>query len=382
MMASAKIALENGMRTLCRRFMMDRAGNIALSFAIVSIPLLGAMGAGFDYVRALNLHREIQGNLDAALVAAVKDIGTKDDTALKQQLANWLAAEAEVAGTYELDMSSVVIDKANHAITAKVKASIDTTFLRIFGRETVPVAVQASVVDGKDVETKKPFSMYLVLDRSGSMQWDTDTTYTTTCYVIPSKNWGPYNCTKKYSKIESLKLAVGTMVSQFNDIDPDEKYIRMGAISYSDKAHGPTPLGWGTSAVHSYVNALIANGGTASTDAFKTAYTSLLPDSERKEHEKMNGEKEPGKYIVFMTDGDNNDSKDDTKTKEWCDKARKENIRVFSIAFMAPDKGQALLQYCANTSADYFEANNTAALVAAFEQIGEASSKTPVRLTN
>jgi len=194
---------------------------------------------------------------------------------------------------------------------------------------------------------KKPFSMYLVLDRSGSMLDPTTTSYTTTCYLIPSIKWGPYNCTKRYSKIEALKLAVGLMVSQFNDIDPDKKYIRMGAVSYSDQRQSPTVLNWGTSAVQTYVNALVADGGTSSTGAFELAYTSVLLASEASAHLAKNGEKYPGKYIVFMTDGDNNNSTDDTKTKAWCDKARTAKIRVFSIAFMAPDKGQALLKSCA-----------------------------------
>jgi Flp pilus assembly protein TadG/uncharacterized protein YegL len=381
-MASAKFALCDGLQKLWRGFISDRSGNLALSFAILSIPLLGAMGTGIDYIRALNLHREIQGNLDAALVATVKDIGTKDDAALKQQLADWLAAEAQSSGSYNLDASSVVIDKAGHTITAKVRGTINTTFLRIFNRDTVPVAVQASIIDGVDVEMKKPFSMYLVLDRSGSMQDPTTTSYTTTCYVIPSIKWGPYNCTKRYTKIEALKLAVGLMVSQFNEIDPDKKYIRMGAVSYSDQRQNPTVLNWGTGAVQTYVNALVADGGTASTGAFELAYTSVIQPAEAAAHLSKNGEKAPGKYIVFMTDGDNNNSIDDTRTKALCDKARTDKVRVFSIAFMAPDKGQALLKACANTIADYFEADNTAALVAAFNKIGEESSKTPLRLTN
>ena len=70
-MIARTVTLKTGLKSLCRRFMTDRAGNIAMSFAIISIPLLGAMGVGVDYIRAVNLHREIQGNLDAALVAAV-----------------------------------------------------------------------------------------------------------------------------------------------------------------------------------------------------------------------------------------------------------------------------------------------------------------------
>jgi Flp pilus assembly protein TadG/uncharacterized protein YegL len=380
------IARTKGLRTIlkkaCRRLMTDRGGNIAMTFAIVAVPLLGAMGAGIDYMRALNMHREIQASLDAALVAAVKDIGTKNDTALKQQLSDWLAAEATISGAYTLDTDSVVIDKTSNGITATVRANLNTTFLRILGKNTVAVAVNASVIDGTNVETKNPFSMYLVLDRSGSMAWDTDTTYTTTCYTNPAKKTGPYSCTKKYTKIESLKLATDMMVSQFNTIDPEQKYIRMGAISYSSESYTPQTLDWGTAAVQAYVKALEADGGTNSTNAFKTAYNSVKPSSENEAHKKKNGEENPGKYIVFMTDGDNNDPDSDTQTKKWCDKARKNSIRVFSIAFMAPDKGQALLKYCATAAEDYFAAENTAGLVAAFEAIGQASSKTPVRITN
>ncbi|MBX9455956.1 MAG: VWA domain-containing protein [Rhizobium sp.] len=379
---NACTTLKTTVKSLCRRFMMDRAGNIAMTFAIVSIPLLGAMGVGIDYIRALNLHREIQGSLDAALVAAIKDVDVKDDDTLKKTLTDWLAAEASISDSYTLDTDSVVIDRTNKGITATVRASMGTSFLRILGRDTVAVAVQASVIDGTSVETKNPFSMYLVLDRSGSMAWDTDTTYQTTCYTNTYKKTGAYTCTKKYTKIESLKLAVGMMVDQFVTLDPDEKYIRLGAVSYSDKAHSAESLDWGTTKVHEYVEALIADGGTASTNAFKKAYNSVKPTSENNAHKKKNGEENPGKYIVFMTDGDNNDSSDDTKTKSWCDKARDDGIRVFSIAFMAPSKGQALLKSCATATEDYFEADNTASLVAAFEAIGQASSKTPVRLTN
>ena len=381
MIASAA-RLRTRLKNTCRRLMTDRAGNLAMSFAIISIPLLGAMGAGVDYIRALNLHREIQGSLDAALVAAVKDMGTKDDNALKQQLSNWLAAEATISGAYTLDTNSVVIDKTTNGITATVRANLSTSFLRILGKDTVAVAVNASVIEGTSVETKSPFSMYLVLDRSGSMAWDTDTTYTATCYTNYWKKTGAYPCTKKYTKIESLKLATDMMVDQFNTIDPEQKYIRLGAISYSSESHTPEPLDWGTAAVQAYVQALEADGGTNSTNAFKTAYNSIKPQSENNAHKKMNGEEDPGKYIVFMTDGDNNDPSDDTQTKKWCDKARGDNVRVFSIAFMAPDKGQALLKYCATGTEDYFEADDTAALVAAFEAIGQASSKTPVRITN
>lgn len=367
---------------LCRRFMKDRAGNIAMTFAVVSVPLLGAMGVGVDYIRALNLHREIQGGLDAALVAAVKDIGTKDETALKQQLSNWLAAEATVAGSYTLDTTGVVIDKTNFAITAKVKANVDTTFMRLLGKQNIPVAVQATVVSGADEMKKNAFSMYFVLDRSGSMDENTNTKYTTICTTNRGQQ---YSCEKYYKKMESLKLATADLLDQLDSADPDKKYVRTGAVSYNNVMQSAQKLVWGTDKALSYVNALTSTGTTNSGEAFAEAYNALTvtgSKSEEKTHENKNGVAKPDKYIVFMTDGANNITGADAKTRQYCDKARADGIKVYSIAFMAPTAGQNLLKYCATTSGEYFAAENTAALVAAFKLIGETAAKKLVRLTN
>lgn len=373
--------LKIGFENLCRRFMTNRAGNIAMSFAIVSVPLLGAMGVGIDYMRAVNMHREIQASLDAALVAAVNDIGTKDEKALKTQMANWLAAEATTVGSYTLDTTSVVIDKTNFGITAKVKANVDTTFLRILGKTTVPVAVQASVASGQDpgATSKSAFSMYFVFDRSGSMKEDTKEKYETEC----TKNNGTkYICQKTYTKMESLKLATSSLLTTFTQADPKVELIRVGAVSYNNVMQTPTALAWGVTSVSNYVQALTPTGTTNSGEAFQTAYDALVASTEATAHEKKNGNKTPDKYIVFMTDGENNVNGADTKTKLYCDKARTAKIKVYAIAFMAPKAGEALLRYCATSSADYYEPQDTSSIVKAFENIAKDASKRIVRLTN
>lgn len=372
---------------LSRRFMMDRAGNIAMTFAVVSIPLLGAMGAGVDYMRALNMHREIQANLDAALVAAIKDVGTKDDDAIKQQLANWLAAEASVSGSYELDINSVSIDTSNQKVTATVRANVPTTFMRILGKTTVPVAVNASIIGGETI-TKSAFSMFLVLDQSGSMGDPTNTTY-------QKCNSNGTNCTtKKYTKMESLKIAVASLLTQFDTADPDKKYVRTAAVSYDDWARPASTMEWGTSAASSYVSALQPDGLTDSSDAMDTAYDALRKSTGNKSENSIHNAKNglvPEKFIVLMTDGENtkwsgnrvtDNPEADTATKATCDDAKDKGIKIYTIAFMAPDRGKALLSYCASGNDYNYNVENTAQIVEAFKTIGEQASKNLVRLTN
>lgn len=365
-----------------RRFLADRAGNIAMTFAIICVPLVGAVGAAVDYTRAVNLHREIQASLDSALVAAMAQIEAKNKNkdSIQKHLENWLAAQAALSGSkYTLDSKTVEIDTATHQVTATVKGTVDTSFLKILGISKVPVAVEASVLGGEETTTKNAFSMYLVLDRSGSMDQDTATSYTTTC----TNQYGQqYTCTRVYKKIEALKLAAGDLLSQFDDIDPDRKYVRTGGVSYNNVKQTPSNLAWGTSSVLSYVTALSAGGTTNSGEAMEEAYERLDDDAEDKVHKNMNGTKKPDKYIVLMTDGENNVPGADDKTEKYCDKAKKAKMTVYSIAFMAPAAGQRLLRYCATSSAHYFSADNTKELVEAFKLIGATAAKKLVRLTN
>ena len=189
-------------------------------------------------------------------------------------------------------------------------------------------------------------------------------------------------CTKLYKKIESLKLATADLLKQFADVDPEMKYVRTGGVSYNNVMQAPSNLAWGTSAVLQYVNALTPTGNTNSGEAMEEAYESLKDNEEDKAHDKMNGNKKPDKYIVLMTDGENNVGGADAKTKKFCDKAKTQKMTVYSIAFMAPLAGQSLLKNCATSSGHYFSADNTKELVAAFKLIGATAAKTLVRLTN
>jgi hypothetical protein len=156
----------------------------------------------------------------------------------------------------------------------------------------------------------------------------------------------------------------------------------------------PTGFSWGEDQALTYVNNLQPAGMTDSSVAMATAYQALIDTTAGKDENKIhfakNGVANPKKYIVFMTDGENtkwngytvvDNPEADASTKATCDAARKNNVTVYTIAFMAPARGQALLQYCATTADDYFAAESTAQLVDAFKSIGESSSDNLIRLT-
>jgi hypothetical protein len=140
-------------------------------------------------------------------------------------------------------------------------------------------------------ETQGSVSMFLALDKSGSMDDDLDgQCIKADCNQrlrLRQLQWlrlwhGSWvktdlqqDETNYYSKIEALKIAVGSLTAQLETADPTHIYARTGAVSYDINEYAPSKLAWGTGAVTSYVNALQANGGTNSSDAMDTAYTSL-----------------------------------------------------------------------------------------------------------
>lgn len=164
MIACAR-SLGNGMRNLCRRFMIDCGGNIAMTFAIVSVPLLIAMGMAVDYTRAYNVQAKMGGDLDAALLAAIKQVGTGDEDDIKALVGEWFAAQTELGSGYTLNDDDIVIDTSGHTITAKVSAPVETSFLKIAGINTITVAVLTSVT-GTSTDY---VNVYIVLDKSASM---------------------------------------------------------------------------------------------------------------------------------------------------------------------------------------------------------------------
>ncbi|MBO6919692.1 MAG: VWA domain-containing protein [Rhizobiaceae bacterium] len=195
-------------------------------------------------------------------------------------------------------------------------------------------------------------------------------------------NWDAVFSNIDASKIRLLKDAASNMLDQMAAADPEEQYVRTGSVTYHSEMDDQTDLAWGISDTMNFINDLKANGGTSSTDAMDWSYDKLkLSDgTEANEHAQKNGQI-PDRFIVFMTDGENNYSADDTSTKAICDQAKNDGIIIYTVAFAAPEGGQELLSYCATSPEHYFEPETASQLTEAFEYIGRKTTNTPTRLT-
>ena len=398
----------------CSALSRDRGGNFAMMAALVLPVLLAFGGVSMDMANMMMVRNQMQAATDAASLAASASLANDGVTQaqakltatefLKTQMRNYASSNMtpEETAAFEQAMASnttvaITEEKALLGSGKTFDVKVSTKFnlplnglTGLLGKKTAEIGTTSQSFSS--TEAQNALSMFLVLDRSGSMQWKTNTVDTSTksCYIYENSYWpnAKWNTPCYISKVSSLKTAVNSLLTQLKTADPLSMYVRTGAVSYNDKQDIAGALTWGTAGASTYVNLMSATGGTDSSGAFEAARKAVTSSSDNAAHKLKNGQLSPKKFIVFMTDGENNyynnksdDKKSDVATKESCDAAKDEDVEIYTVAFMAPTRGQNLLKYCATDASHYFEAEDSADLVEAFKVIGETASKLTVRLS-
>ena len=363
--------------TAIHSFQYAISGNIGIMAAMIMPVLLGAGGVSVDASNIMWAKSTLQNATDAAALAAASGLANEQmsvDEAKKQARAFLLARMASPIDSLSstgddatLSSPDVDIDTAATGVgtgkrfVVSVKSVFTvplTPMTRLLGASSI--SVHAESQSKGQTATESSLSMFLVLDKSGSMNEATNK--------------------KGVNKLQSLKLAVEGLLAQLSKADPNGKYVRTSAVAYNDKADAPSGLSWDEGVTLAYVKKLASGGSTDSSGAMKTAYAALTDPSETAVHVAMTG-LTPKRFLVLMTDGDNTAVKNDTDTKAICDKARLTQTTVYTVAFMAPAKGKSLLSSCATSAANFFQAEDADALIAAFASIGRDASMLAVRLT-
>jgi Flp pilus assembly protein TadG len=398
------------MRTLENKaiqYIRGKGGNFGMMTAILLPVLIGVSGMAYDMTRAVQLKNDMQGIADSAVLSAASALATKDAThaQAKDLAAKFYATQISQYQQFYTG-SGCDLDTKPESLQASVKTEITESKNGSKGRQfdvtlsipyemcvnpltavltgkKIPLVVQASTYSA--TESKNAFSMHLILDQSGSMNEKV-------CENRTSDN----SCLKQASitRIEALKAAAGELLDVIAEADkasaqPDSKetkYARLAAVAYSGSMGKSVKFEWGVSHVRTFVGAMKGGGGTDSSGATAKAYSDLIATGTESENNKHFAENEqtPTKYMLLMTDGDNNKKAFDDTTLATCSAAKAKGIIIYSIAFDAPIGGRAkpMLQNCATSLGHYYDANNAAALSAAFKDIGLRAMAASARLTN
>lgn len=352
-------------RKTCSRFGSDRRGNVMVVFAFAAVPLFMLSGAALDYSRSLDAKTQMQSVADMAAVSATKELLQGDLTLAQAETLAETTFNSQISSNPRLSSAlSKITQKAvatkgkvDGVTTAKISlsasAEIDLVLASV-GGDLKLFDIGVKSIAETSAESLGAISMYFVLDKSGSM-------------------YG--------TKIADLKTATQDLLTQLKTADPDKKYVRTGAAAYNTSVSSSQKITWGTKKVDTYTQALGAGGGTNTSAGTSLAVAALKHKRENKQHKKKN-EQVPKKFMLVMTDGANNYYSWDTDTLADCTDAKDNGIEVYTVAFKAPSSGKTLLKKCASSTGHYFDATQSAQLIAAFKEIGAQVAAAVPRVTN
>lgn len=177
----------------------DRAGNVALTFAIAAMPIMAAAGIGVDVSRAYLVRAQLTQALDAAGLAVAGAPGASDEylATLAQDFfnANYSEAEMGVPGDLQLNVEGSVV-------TLSVSATLPTALLGIFGIDEMDVGSAVEVT-----RESKALEIVMVLDNTGSMG--------------------------SSGKLDAMKDAATTLVNILFGEDPNTDKLHIGLVPFA-----------------------------------------------------------------------------------------------------------------------------------------------------
>ncbi len=314
--------------------------------------ILIALGVAYDFTKMVAAKSRMQDSVDLAALAGAS-IARKSPGKIKTYANKAFVENAALIPNITVNQpAKILIDQSAKEVTVSSKAQYEPVFLSMFKDQ---FGISASSTTGFAIEKMNPFAVYLALDVSGSMSW-------------PSSDGT--------IKVEALKQAVSQLFTALLDASENKSLllntIRSGYASYNTVLVDKLDMANGFYNTLADVNKMTAVGGTNSTPAFQYAYNQLKAEGQGKAN--WTG------YLVFMTDGDNNDPAFDTQTLALCAQAKADKINIYTVAFEAPQKGKDLLLACASSPSNAYTSENAQALQDAFIAIGKKISSAVVRI--
>ncbi len=204
--------LRSSMSRLLRRFKRDRRGNVAITFALATLPIIGFVGAAVDYSSANQAKADLQAALDSTALMLAKYAPTHTDAEIQVKASDYFkaifdapnATNISLSATYTASPTKVVVDGS---------AQVPTAFMSALGYDYITINGSSTTTWG----TTK-LRVALVLDNTGSMGQD-----------------GKMSALKSATKslLTQLKAAANNDGDVYVSIIPFAKDVNVGSTNYN-----------------------------------------------------------------------------------------------------------------------------------------------------
>ena len=184
-----------------RDFRSARAGNVAITFALASLPLMGMVGAAIDYSHASSLKTTMQSALDSTALAMSHSAASSTSSQLQTSATAYFNALFNPSGVTGTQFT-INYNSASSTITVAASASMPTSFLRIAGFQQLNISDTSTVTWGSP-----KLQVALVLDNTGSMN--------------------------EFGKISALKTASNQLLTQLQNAAQNPGDIQVAIIPFT-----------------------------------------------------------------------------------------------------------------------------------------------------
>lgn len=149
------------------RFRAERSGNVAITFAIASLPVIGIVGAAVDYSHANAVKAAMQASLDSTALMLAKDAATVSNGTLQANALNYFKALFTRPEAQNITVSASYTATGGSKVVVNGSATVPTMFLGIIGTSSITVNGSSTTAWGTT-----RLRVALALDNTGSMSDD------------------------------------------------------------------------------------------------------------------------------------------------------------------------------------------------------------------
>jgi len=235
-------------RGALRAFCVARAGNVAITFALATIPIIAGVGFAVDYSRANQVKVALQAALDSTALMISKEAAKDTPDQLQANALKYFtalftptsASNATIAATYSTTGGTQVVINGS--------ANVATSFLGLIGYNNMAVSTSSTVRWGST-----RLRVALVLDNTGSM--------------ADNNKIGALR-TATANLLTQLQNAASTNGDVYVSIIPFVKDVNLGSSEWNSDW-----IYWGTAAQDTTLsdnNSWDANNGSCSAGNYST----------------------------------------------------------------------------------------------------------------
>jgi len=154
-------------RQLVREFRTADAGNIAITFALATLPVIGGVGAAVDYSHANSVKAALQSALDSTALMLAKEAATEDSATLNANALKYFQALFTRPEARNITVTATYTSTGGSQVVVNGAADVPTSFMGIMGYNNINVKGTSTTKWGTS-----RLRVALALDNTGSMAQD------------------------------------------------------------------------------------------------------------------------------------------------------------------------------------------------------------------